>query len=142
MPRCTTYVAEAISKDPNNLYSKHAWYVDPESYCMTWQEIHDQQRQLWKIFVMHLDHRETKTGATRPFLPGMVFVALQRIHTGITNGDDYSDPKISGNVKPTMFTIPTCRKSTEPGHLRLTPVARFCDWAVFLRKYHQFKLLI
>ena len=109
--RCNTYVVEAVSKDPNYLYSKRVWYVDPESYYIACEEMFDKQGQLWKAFMMHQDYRETQTGAKRPFMPGMQFVDLQRIHSGIANGDHYYDPKISSNVKANMFTIANLQKT-------------------------------
>ena len=48
--RLNTYVIEAIHKDPNYIYSKQFWYVDPETWYILYADKYDRMGKLWKIF--------------------------------------------------------------------------------------------
>jgi len=48
--RCNLLVVEAINKDPNYLYGKRVWYLDPETYYIMYTDIYDQQGRYWKMF--------------------------------------------------------------------------------------------
>ena len=43
------HVVEATSKDPNFLYSKMIWYLDPEDWQMRYSDRYDRSGKLWKI---------------------------------------------------------------------------------------------
>jgi len=49
--RCNTYIVEVLSKDPDYIYSKRVWYIDPETYIIHWQEIYDELGRYWKCFM-------------------------------------------------------------------------------------------
>ena len=42
------YVIESTSKDPNYVYSKRRWYVNPMTWNILYQDIYDRQGRLWK----------------------------------------------------------------------------------------------
>jgi hypothetical protein len=47
--RIKTFVVKAISKDPQYLYSRQIFYIDPEYWNIQMTEKYDKQNQLWKI---------------------------------------------------------------------------------------------
>ena len=47
-----------LNKDPNYIYSKRIWYLDPENWQMNVQEMYDRQGRLWKS--MEMFHNEYK----------------------------------------------------------------------------------
>jgi hypothetical protein len=47
--RIKVHVVEATSKDPNFLYSKMIWYLDPEDWQMRYSDRYDRSGKLWKI---------------------------------------------------------------------------------------------
>ena len=50
--RVKCWVVEAVNKDPNYIYSKRVWYLDPENWQMNTQEMYDRQGRLWKLMEM------------------------------------------------------------------------------------------
>jgi hypothetical protein len=50
--RIKTYVLECIHKDPNYLYSKQIWYLDPETWWIIYSDKYDKRGRMWKIFDM------------------------------------------------------------------------------------------
>jgi len=48
--RINTYMIEVISKDPNYVYSKQIWYVDPETWWIRYSDKYDKRGRMWKIF--------------------------------------------------------------------------------------------
>ncbi len=109
--RCNTYLVEVINKDPNYLYGKRIWYVDPENYYILWSEIYDQLGRYWKCFMNNLDMKKTENGEVRPFIVGTVFQDFQRTHSGLSDQQYYYEPKISNKLSPTMFTIANLQKT-------------------------------
>jgi hypothetical protein len=47
--RTKCWVVEAINRDPDYIYSKRVWYLDPENWQMNVQEMYDRQGRLWKL---------------------------------------------------------------------------------------------
>jgi hypothetical protein len=48
--RCKAYMVEVVSKEPNYMYSKRIWYVDPESFAILDTDMYDRHGRLWKKF--------------------------------------------------------------------------------------------
>jgi len=48
--RSKCWVVEVINKDPNYIYSKRIWHLDPENWQINYQEMYDRQGRLWKIY--------------------------------------------------------------------------------------------
>ena len=109
--RCNLYVVEVINKDPNYLYSKRLWYLDPETYYIMWQEIYDQQGKFWKCFLCQTSLVQTATGEQRAFPVGFQYYDLQRTHCGLADHQRYYEPKISIPVDADMFTIGYLQKT-------------------------------
>lgn len=48
--RINMYVVECIHKNPEYLYSKQIWYVDPETWLILYADKYDSQGKLAKVF--------------------------------------------------------------------------------------------
>lgn len=48
--RANHWVVEVVNKDPNYIYSKQIWYLDPESWQMNYKTTYNRQGELWKLF--------------------------------------------------------------------------------------------
>ena len=78
--RINTYVVEIKSKDPNYIYSKRVWYLDPETYLVTWTEIYDDLGKFWKGFEVLNTEFPTKQGGTKILPSGYITIDFQRTH--------------------------------------------------------------
>jgi len=47
--RINTYVLECTHKNPNYLYSKQIWYVDPETWWILYSDKYDRKGNLWRV---------------------------------------------------------------------------------------------
>ncbi len=111
MERCNTYIVEVVNKDPNYLYSKRIWYVDPENYYVLWQEIYDAPGRFWKCFMQMLDVEPTAIGDERAEIVGTIYHDFQRIHSGLSHNEHFYTPKVSHKISPSMFTIANLQKT-------------------------------
>ena len=48
--RIKTYMLEVFHKDPDYIYSKQVWYIDPETWSMIYADKFDREGKLWKVF--------------------------------------------------------------------------------------------
>ena len=48
--RVNTYVVECTHKNPNYLYSKQIWYLDPETWWILYADKYDMEGKLWRVF--------------------------------------------------------------------------------------------
>jgi hypothetical protein len=78
--RINTYVVEVKSKDPNYIYGKRIWYVDPETYLITWTEIYDDLGKFWKCFESQTTEFPSKQGGTKILPSGYITLDIQRTH--------------------------------------------------------------
>ena len=46
--RCKMYVVEAENNDPQFIYGRQVWYVDPETWQMLYAERYDREGRLWR----------------------------------------------------------------------------------------------
>ena len=58
--RVKCWVVEAVNRDPNYIYSKRVWYLDPENWQMNAQEMYDRQGRLWKLLEMFYNEFDMK----------------------------------------------------------------------------------
>lgn len=80
--RVKTYVVECIHKNPNYLYSKQIWYVDPETWWILYADKFDRQAKLWRVF----DNPEyvaksLYNGAIFGAIGFILIVDVQRLHS-------------------------------------------------------------
>jgi len=102
--RLNTIVIEVKSKDPNYLYGKRVWYVDPESYYIQWTDIYDNLGRFWKCFENWIGECQLQsTGEMKKVIAGTQFLDFQRIHAG----SSIQECKGVGvrNIDQKMFTI-------------------------------------
>ena len=79
--RIKAYVIEAKYKDPNYLYSKEHYYIDPEHFWIFYCEKFDRKGQLWRIMDQPMDAVKSKYNGeqvTQPVMPE--YVDVQRLH--------------------------------------------------------------
>lgn len=81
--RVKVHVVEATSKDPNFLYSKMIWYLDPESWQMLFSDRYDRGGKLWKVLNQfgYVGKGYNNVGVAN--FNGTQTVDLQRIHSTI-----------------------------------------------------------
>ena len=106
--RCNTYVIEVINEDPNYLYSKRVWYVDPENYIIMWQDAYDELGRYWKCFMHATDNITTEQGDTKNYFVGFTIQDMQRTHSGFCR---ITPKKLGGDIKPSMFTLSNLQKT-------------------------------
>ena len=82
--RCNTYVVEVVSKNPNYIYSKRIWYIDPETYMIHWQEMYDQVGKYWKCFNQPTNNIKNDNGEMKNFMAAYIMQDMQRRHSGQT----------------------------------------------------------
>jgi hypothetical protein len=111
LERCNTLVVEVVNKDPNYLYGKRIWYLDPESYIILWTEIYDNTGRFWKCFMQNCAVVKTKKGEQKHFIVGSQFEDFQRTHAGLSNQQYYFDPELGGTVTRDMFTTGNLQKT-------------------------------
>ncbi len=78
--RIKTYVVEIKSKDPNYIYGKRVWYIDPETYLCTWTEIYDDLDRFWKCFEVLNTEFPSNKGGTKILPSGYLTMDFQRSH--------------------------------------------------------------
>lgn len=100
--RCNTYVVEVINKDPDYIYSKRIWYIDPETYIIHWQEIYDELGRYWKCFMQPTQDFKTENGEIKNFMAANVLQDFQRTHSGHTT---IKVNKIGQKVKTSLFNL-------------------------------------
>lgn len=107
--RVQTYVVEVKNKDPNYIYSKRVWYVDPETYYVLWSEMYDDLNRYWKCFeYLHVDVK-TKKGEMKNMICGVILIDLQRTHSSIPLHEIYEVG--TEKVDTNMFTVANLQKS-------------------------------
>ncbi len=81
--RLKTLVVEVYSKDPNYIYSKRIWYMDPETYMIPWTDLYDDLGKFWKTFLLPHTDFKTMKGETKKMISGLLTLDFQRNHAGI-----------------------------------------------------------
>ena len=73
--RIKVYLVEALNKDPNYVYSKQLWYLDPETWLFLYKEMWDRKGRLWRFADFHNQEVE----------------GYERIKLSFVVGDNYVD---------------------------------------------------
>jgi len=82
--RIKVYVVEAINKDPNYIYSKQLWYLDPETWLFLYKEMWDRKGRLWRFADFHNQEVEGYKGMKLSFVVGDNYVDVLKF-TGTPN---------------------------------------------------------
>jgi len=110
--RCNLLVVEAVNKDPNYIYGKRVWYIDPETYYIMHTEIYDQQGRYWKLFFNSVGPLRSQLGVMKPVIIGTHFYDIQRIHSGLANSQTTNQPIVSDlSVSADWFTTTYLQKT-------------------------------
>jgi len=106
--RCNLYVVEVQSKNPDYIYKKRIWYIDPESFYVMWQDTYDKLDRFWKTFMVYTNDYKTEQGHMRSMIGGQVLQDFQRNHSGLSQ---IKRLEIGGDIKPSMFTMSNLQKT-------------------------------
>jgi len=110
--RCNLLVVEAINKDPNYIYGKRVWYLDPETYYIMHTDIYDQQGRYWKLFFNSTVPMRSEIGTMKPVIVGTHFYDVQRTHSGLANAQTVNPPVVSdSSVTAEWFTTSYLQKT-------------------------------
>ena len=104
--RVKVHVVEATSKDPNFLYSKMVWYLDPEDWQMRFSDRYDRSGKLWKWIDQLGFVGKGYNGVSVPHFNGTQTVDIQRIHATVGT----TELKFGVEVKEDMFTLDYLQK--------------------------------
>ena len=107
--RCNLYVVEVKSKNPNYIYSKRIWYVDPETNWIVWQETFDKLGRFWKCFELASADLTTELGQVKNMYVSHIQQDFQRNHSGMgfVNHKAISTKKI----KPSLYSLGNLQKT-------------------------------
>jgi hypothetical protein len=80
--RINTHVLECIHKNPNYLYSKQIWYLDPETWWILYSDKYDRKGNLWRVFenaqfIVKSVYNNTPTAS----ITYVLTVDVQRLHS-------------------------------------------------------------
>jgi hypothetical protein len=97
--RIKLHIIEATNKDPNFLYSKMVWYLDPEDWQMRYSDRYDRSGKLWKI-IDQLGFISTgRNGVAITHFNGTQTVDVQRTHSTVGT----TSFEFGVDVDPKMF---------------------------------------
>jgi hypothetical protein len=102
------YVVEVKHKDPNYLYGKRIWYIDPETYHILYQEVWDQLGQYWKLFNQPTGDIKTEIGEMKSMPVAFAMFDLQRTHAGYSS---YDVQKVSYKISPRIYMLSNLQKT-------------------------------
>ncbi len=100
--RCNTYVVEVKHEDPDYIYSKRVWYIDPETYWIQAQEVYDELGRFWKTFIQPTGNWKTEKGEMKNISVANSFHDVQRTHSNFTR---MKIKKISHEISPKEFLL-------------------------------------
>jgi hypothetical protein len=96
-------VVEAVNRDPNYVYSKRVWYLDPENWQMNVQEMYDRQGRLWKYMEQYFgEYKLAEAEGMATHMNGEQVVDLIRRHCSVGQYDIY---KLGATLDPKIFTV-------------------------------------
>jgi len=104
--RIKVHVVECTSKDPNFLYSKMIWYLDPECWQMLYTDRYDRSGKLWKIIDQLGFIGKGYNGVEIPHFNASQTVDLQRIHSTIGT----TEFEFGAQLSQDMFTLDYLQK--------------------------------
>jgi len=107
--RLSTYVVEVENNDPNYIYGKRTWYVDPETYLIQWTEMYDDLDRFWKCFEILTTDFKTEQGPVRNVATGVILMDFQRTHSSLPL-HEIREVGLK-KVDKKMFTVQNLQKS-------------------------------
>jgi hypothetical protein len=80
--RINTYVLEVKNEEPDYVYSKQVWYLDPENWQMDVKTMYDKEGRLWKVMDMFYDEVPGYGGAKVATIIADTTTDIIRKHSG------------------------------------------------------------
>jgi hypothetical protein len=107
--RCNLYEVEVKNINPDYIYSKRTWYIDPETNYIVWQEIWDKLGRYWKCYELVTADMPTELGQTKSIFVSYMNLDLQRNHAGMSviNVKGLATEK----VKTNLYTLSNLQKT-------------------------------
>jgi hypothetical protein len=108
--RINTYVIECTHKNPKYIYSKQIWYVDPETWWITYSDKFDRQGKLWRVFEnAGYMVKSVYNGVEIPNIAFVLNIDVQRLHS--TGGfSNYTIGKTGEYYQPEFYTPKALQK--------------------------------
>ncbi len=101
--RTKCWVVEAVNRDPNYIYSKRVWYLDPENWQMNEQEMYDRQGRLWKLLEQfYCEYKMVEAEGMATHVNGEQTIDLIRRHGSAAQYEIY---KVGTTLDPKIFTV-------------------------------------
>lgn len=108
--RVKCWVVEVVNKDPNYIYSKRIWYLDPENWQMEAQEMYDRQGRPWKLMEMFYDeYKMVEAEGWSTVTNGEHTLDLIRRHGSVGQTKVYS---VGKSLSKRIFTIANLQQLT------------------------------
>lgn len=84
--RIRVFMLEVTNADPNFLYSKMIWYLDPETWQMLYSDRYDQQGRLWKVLEQYGGLIPGYQNVTIDCMVAAQMIDVQRTHGTLATG--------------------------------------------------------
>jgi len=104
--RIKAHLIEAVNEDPNFLYSKMIWYLDPESWQLLYSDRYDRRGKLWKVLDQLGFIAKGYGGVEFGHFCSSQVIDVQRVHSTL----GLSDQKFGVNFDRRMFTLQYLQK--------------------------------
>lgn len=104
--RIKAHILEVTNNDPNFLYSKMIWYLDPESWQILYSDRYDRQGRLWKVLDQLGFLAPGYKGVEVCFMAGNQMIDVQRTHSTLATGKY----EFGISLPETMFTTSYLQK--------------------------------
>ncbi len=103
--RINAHVLEVTSRDPNFLYSKMIWYLDPETWQILYSDRYDRRGNLWKVLDQHGYVANVKGIDINHFVSNQM-IDVQRTHSTIA----ITEFEFLKELEPSMFSLQFLQK--------------------------------
>ncbi len=104
--RINTYVIEAVNKDPNFLYSKMIWYLDPETWQILYSDRYDRDGKIWKVLDQYGFVSPGYNNVPVNYFNGSQMVDMQRRHSTAA----VAEYTFGQSLDPRIFTLQYLQK--------------------------------
>jgi hypothetical protein len=84
--RIRVFMLEATNADPNFLYSKMIWYLDPETWQMLYSDRYDRQGRLWKVLEQYGGLIPGYQNVLIDYMVAAQMIDVQRAHGTMATG--------------------------------------------------------
>ncbi len=113
--RVNCLVIEVNNKNPDYVYKKRIWYLDPETYINYWVEMYDTRDRFWKAYEFWTTPVNLEgTKIPKLYFSGGIFIDFQRLHGGCSR--DINLKVGMKEVDRQMFTIAYMQKLGKSSH--------------------------